>query len=153
MAISVPCSIIVAIVYVLLPDFNDLHGKSLSFYSLCLATGYLLLSYVLFSGDQRGILGYIIQYFMLAAYFWVLFMIIDIAIQVWIYLPKHIESNYEGIRLIIYFMLSQGMPLLFVYLTHTSGYHGLPSYLFKAIEFSKFCIMKFCQIHNNKLLF
>lgn len=132
MSISVPCLVLVAFIYFFIPKLSDLHGKSLSFHCICLAVGYLLLGITQFTGTYGSKIGFWIQYFILAAFLWLLMMVIDIAMQVWYYLPKNIEPKKEGIRLLIYLIISQCMPLIVVLFTYASGYHGLPSYYFRA---------------------
>lgn len=142
MLISVPCLLIVTAIYCLVPKLNDLHGKSLSLHSICLATGYLLLGFLQFSDNKEGVIGYVIQYFILAAFFWLLFMVVDISMQVWRYLPKNIEPKNDGKRLIIYTILSQCLPLIVVILTYSNGYQGLPSYYFKANDSGIYCFSR-----------
>lgn len=139
MMISVPCLIIVALIYIFIPNLNDMHGKALALHSLCLAIGYLLLALIQFTEFREGPTGYVIQYFILAAFFWMLLMVMDIAVEVWHYLPNGIEiSTYkENCRLFSYTIIAQGMPLIFVFLTYYEGYPGLPSYYFRANEAGK----------------
>lgn len=52
MLVSVPCLIITASIYLMVPELNDLHGKSLAFHSFCLAFGFGLLAFSQFrEGD------------------------------------------------------------------------------------------------------
>ena len=48
MLISVPFLIITAVLYLLIPELNDLHGKSLAAHSICLASGFFLLAFTQF---------------------------------------------------------------------------------------------------------
>lgn len=136
MMISVPCLIIVALIYFFIPNLNDLHGKALALHSICLASGFLLLALIQFTDFREGITGYFIQYFMLAAFFWMLLMVMDISVEVWHYLPHGMEmtESKENCRLFSYTIVAQLMPLLFVFLTYYEGYPGLPSYYFRANE-------------------
>jgi hypothetical protein len=52
MLISVPCLIVTASLYLMVPELNDLHGKSLACHSFCLALGFFLLAFSQFrEGD------------------------------------------------------------------------------------------------------
>lgn len=48
MFLSVPFLITTALLYLLIPELNDLHGKSLAAHSICLASGYFLLAFTQF---------------------------------------------------------------------------------------------------------
>lgn len=134
--ISVPCLLAVAAIYFFIPNLNDLHGKALGLHSICLASGFLLLALIQFTDYREGITGYFIQYFILAAFFWMLLMVMDIAVEVWYYLPNGREMAVakENVRLTSYTLVAQGMPTIFVFLTYYEGYPGLPSYYFRANE-------------------
>lgn len=45
MLISVPCLIVTASLYLMVPELNDLHGKSLACHSFCLSLGFFLLAF------------------------------------------------------------------------------------------------------------
>lgn len=140
MMISVPCLIFVAAIYLLVPRLNDLHGRSLAMHSICLATGYLFLAFIQFTGNYEGMFfGYLIQYAILACFFWLLVMVIDIAWQIWRYFPRGCDPPQEKIvtRFLTYFAISQLTPFVFVYLSWQYGYYGIPSYFLRAVEFSK----------------
>lgn len=136
MMVSVPCLIIVAFIYVCIPHLNDMHGKGLALHSVCLAMGFLLLSLIQFTEFREGPTGYFIQYFILAAFFWMLLMVMDISVEVWHYLPngEEMTTYKENCRFFSYLLVAQGMPLIFVFLTYYEGYPGLPSYYFRANE-------------------
>lgn len=140
MFVSVPFLLIVAAIYFIVPTLNDLHGKSLAMHSICLATGYLLLGFLQFTDNHEDMIaGYIIQYAILACFFWLLVMVMDISMQVWRYLPRAIEPSEqkEKLRIYIYTFISQCTPLVFVGLTYANGYHGIPSYYFRSTDAGK----------------
>lgn len=106
-------------------------------HSLCLATGYLLLGFIQFTDNYDEMWsGYLIQYAILACFFWLLVMVVDISMQVWRYLPKGIDlsDTKERIRICVYAAISQITPLIFVGLTYVNGYHGIPSYYFRSTD-------------------
>jgi hypothetical protein len=49
--ISVPFLIFTMLVYSLIPELRDLHGKSLTCYVICLTVAYILLATVQLSGE------------------------------------------------------------------------------------------------------
>ncbi|PSN56483.1 hypothetical protein C0J52_08438, partial [Blattella germanica] len=52
--ISVPFLIVTMLVYCLIPELRDLHGKSLSCHVMCLAVGYIFLAAVQLVGDTMN---------------------------------------------------------------------------------------------------
>lgn len=48
MLLSVPFLMTTAVLYLLIPELNDLHGKSLAAHSICLASGFFLLAFTQF---------------------------------------------------------------------------------------------------------
>ncbi|XP_063706908.1 probable G-protein coupled receptor Mth-like 14 isoform X2 [Culicoides brevitarsis] len=145
MMISVPCLVMVALIYFFIPNLNDLHGKALALHSICLAMGFLMLALIEFTSFREGITGYFVQYFMLAAFFWMLLMVMDNAVEVWHYLPHGMEMTpaKECCRLFSYFLLAHGLPVIFVLLTWYEGYPGLPSYYFRANDAGEMASQKF----------
>lgn len=83
MITSVPCLIATAILYTIVTDLRDIHGKSLVYHSLCLAGGLLLLSITQFRTTIDPVMGYFIQYFLLASFFWLFLMCVDITVHTW----------------------------------------------------------------------
>lgn len=83
MLVSVPCLLVTAGLYFYIPQLRNLHGKSLACHSLCLATGFLLLSIAQIRGTVTQGIGYVIQYFILACFFWLAVMCVDICSHVW----------------------------------------------------------------------
>lgn len=83
MLVSVPCLILTAFLYVAIPKLRNLHGKSLACHCICLALGFGLLAIMQLIGEIPLIIGYIIQYLILACFFWMMAMCVDICIHVW----------------------------------------------------------------------
>jgi hypothetical protein len=55
--ISVPFLIVTVLVYCLIPELRDLHGKSLSWHVMCLTVAYIFLAAVQLGGEtfQQGL--------------------------------------------------------------------------------------------------
>lgn len=83
MLTSVPCLIVTTFFYLIIPQLNDLHGKSLACHSICLAMGFFMLSISQIRETVSQTTGYIIQYFILACFFWLAVMCMDICVHVW----------------------------------------------------------------------
>lgn len=76
MFLSVPFLIATIIVYIILPELRNVHGKSLVCYLLGLVVGYTTLGWVKLNGSgyieatKCRTLGYTIYYAYLSAFFW-----------------------------------------------------------------------------------
>lgn len=61
-------------------------------------------------------------------------MSVDITMHVWYFLPKNKDIDKHKIyRIMTYFAISMGIPLIFVILSLTSGLSGMPSYYMKGM--------------------
>lgn len=111
--------IITGTLYIIVPRFRSLHGRSLVCHLFNLSMGYLLTSINYFKGveENRNSEIHFIHYFISAAFMWQLVMVVDTCINVWYYLPKQIspvEGRHRGwIHFLIYFLFSQLVPILF----------------------------------------
>ncbi|KAG5673809.1 hypothetical protein PVAND_003825 [Polypedilum vanderplanki] len=132
MLISVPCLLVTVTLYLMVPELNDLHGKSLACHSMSLAIGFLLLALSQFR-SMFLIEGYIIQFCILSCFFWLTVMWIDICVHAWYYLPRGIRQTPkdDNLHLMYYALLAFGVPLILVILTYKSKLTGLPSYYLK----------------------
>lgn len=81
--VSVPCLFVTTFFYIHIDELRNLHGKSLACHSLCLAIAFLLIGVAQIRGRVPQLIGYVIQYFMLACFCWVAVMCADICIHVW----------------------------------------------------------------------
>ncbi|KAL7016652.1 hypothetical protein ACKWTF_010081 [Chironomus riparius] len=133
MIISVPCLLLTVTLYLLVPELNDLHGKSLACHSISLALGFLLLAISQFRDDVFFLEGYIIQFCIISCFFWLTVMWIDICIHAWYYLPRGIKQTPkdDNLHLMYYSILAFGLPLILVILTYKNKLSGLPSYYLK----------------------
>ncbi|XP_067010596.1 G-protein coupled receptor Mth2 [Anabrus simplex] len=80
--ISVPFLLVTVLVYYLIPELGDLNGKAVSSYCSCLAVAYVLLACVelgssSFSDGVCSTLGYMLQYFLTASFFWLSILSVD----------------------------------------------------------------------------
>lgn len=83
MLTSVPCLLATVFFYVTISRLRNLHGKTLAAHSFCLAIGFILLSISQFNANIGQVTGYVVQYFILACFFWLAVMCIDICVHVW----------------------------------------------------------------------
>ncbi|XP_059622706.1 probable G-protein coupled receptor Mth-like 14 [Phlebotomus argentipes] len=138
MLISIPCLLVTSFFYLTVDDLRTLHGKSLACHCLCLAFRFLLITIIqlhivvenltTFSNYFIGM----IQYFILAAFFWQFVMSVDIVINVWYYLPKNIspKGTLRGwIHFSIYSSLSMLLPIIFIFAAMSSHEPETPYFL------------------------
>ncbi|XP_055692388.1 probable G-protein coupled receptor Mth-like 14 [Lutzomyia longipalpis] len=123
MLISIPCLLVTSFFYFTVDDLRTLHGKSLACHCLCLALRFILIAIIQLhiAGESDVTFSnyfiYMIQYFILAAFFWQFVMSVDIVINVWYYLPKNIspKGTLRGwIHFAIYSTLSMLLPIVFI---------------------------------------
>lgn len=120
MTISFCCLIITSALYLLVPRFGTLHGRSFALHTMNLALGYVITAsmYYKWDGNTSMTGNDYLQYFVSAAFMWQLTMCIDTVINVWYYIPKNIspiEGRYRGwIHFAAYVIFSQTIPFLFI---------------------------------------
>uniref|UniRef100_A0A1L8DKD0 Putative g-protein coupled receptor mth-like 14 isoform x2 n=1 Tax=Nyssomyia neivai TaxID=330878 RepID=A0A1L8DKD0_9DIPT len=123
MLISIPCLLVTSFFYLTVDALRTLHGKSLACHCLCLAIRFILITIIQLhiAGESTVSFSnyfiYMIQYFILAAFFWQFVMSVDIVINVWYYLPKNIspKGTLRGwIHFAIYSTLSMLLPIVFI---------------------------------------
>lgn len=86
MLISVPFLIVTFLVYALIPELRNLHGKNLMCYVSVLAVGYSLMSFIhLFTRQGNSVstttcsvVGYMAYFSFIASFFWLNAMCVDI---------------------------------------------------------------------------
>ena len=83
MIVSIPFLLITAYLYLRIKEFRNVHGRSLACHCICLAIGYSLLSIPQIIGTINQHVGFAVQYFILACFFWLGGMCLDITGQVW----------------------------------------------------------------------
>lgn len=120
MAISFCCLLVTSALYMIVPRFGTLHGRSFALHTLNLALGYVFTAtmYFKWDGSSRMEGNEYLQYFVSAAFMWQATMCVDTLINVWYYIPKKIspiEGRYRGwIHFGIYVFFSQSIPFLFI---------------------------------------
>lgn len=77
--------------------------------------------------------GYLIQFCIIACFFWLTVMWIDICVHAWYYLPKGIKQTPkdDNLHLMYYSLFAFGLSLILVILTYKNKLSGLPSYYIK----------------------
>lgn len=116
MVISMPFLLVTFIVYAIIPELRNLHGKSLLCFIGCLTVYFASLTTTLvFSIENRILcttLGYFIYYFGLATFFWLNAMCIEIFSR----FVKHslmARKTNDQKKLIKMAFLGFGVPLIF----------------------------------------
>lgn len=127
MVISIPFLLVTFMVYAIIPELRNLHGKSLLCFIGCLTIYFASFTITLaFSIKNRSLcttLGYLIYYFGLATFFWLNAMCIEIFTR----FVKHsllARKTNDHKKLIKMALFGFGIPLIFtiivVLLDHTS---------------------------------
>lgn len=120
MTFSFCCLLFTSALYLIIPRFGTLHGRSFALHALNLALGYVFTASMYFKWDGHSRMegnGYL-HYFVSAAFMWQFTMCVDTLINVWYYIPKNIspiEGQFRGwIHFAIYVVFSQSIPFLFL---------------------------------------
>lgn len=82
MILSVLCLILTLLVYAILPELRNVHGKALMCYLVCLANGQTILAFVQLNPSTQywwcQPFSYWIYFWFLAAFFWLNVISIDL---------------------------------------------------------------------------
>ncbi|XP_055378846.1 probable G-protein coupled receptor Mth-like 14 [Condylostylus longicornis] len=134
MFVSVICLIFVAYIHFAIRELRTVHGLSLGCMSLCLAIGFSLYIYAQLIHGDRGRIGYFVQFFLLAYFFWLTMLALNIVVTVWYFLPRYITitRTIRYCRLGIYACIASFIPLFFVLITYSKRLPGMPSYFYQA---------------------
>lgn len=120
LTISFCCLIVTSALYMIVPRFGTLHGRSFALHALNLALGYVFTASMYFKWEPNSRMegNEYLQYFISAAFMWQFTMCVDTVVNVWYYIPKKIspiEGKYRGwIHFAIYVLFSQTIPFLFI---------------------------------------
>lgn len=120
MTFSFCCLLFTSALYLMVPRFGTLHGRSFALHALNLALGYVFTASMYFKWDGHSRMegNEFLHYFVSAAFVWQLTMCVDTVINVWYYIPKKIspiEGQFRGwIHFAIYVVFSQSIPFLFM---------------------------------------
>lgn len=151
MLISIPCLLVTSFFYLAVDDLRTLHGKSLACHCLCLALRFILITIIQLHIAVQNLSNfsnyfiYMIQYFILAAFFWQFVMSVDIVINVWYYLPKNIspKGTLRGwIHFSIYSTLSMILPIVFI-IAAISRHERETPYFLKGIHWDAYSNQNF----------
>lgn len=136
MLISMPCLLLVSYLHMSLKLLRNLHGLSLSLMSLCLASGYFVHSVVhIYSVPNTGIIGYVIQFFILSYFFWYFVVCFNVLLNVWYKLPCRVQlsKSWATFNFSCYCFFAIAGPSSIVALTVQKGLPGMPSYFLQGL--------------------
>uniref|UniRef100_R4FKF4 Putative class b secretin-like g-protein coupled receptor gprmth1 n=1 Tax=Rhodnius prolixus TaxID=13249 RepID=R4FKF4_RHOPR len=122
MIISIPFLLVTFIVYLLERDLQTLHGRCMTNHVFALLMSYVCLGYLQqfttsLSESACTFLGFSVQYFFLATFFWLNVMCIDIY---WAFSSVRTRGGRPGgdlRKLLLYSLYAWGMPLLILLAT------------------------------------
>lgn len=119
--ISFCCLLITSALYMIVPRFGTLHGRSFALHTLNLSVGYIIIAAMYFKWDGHSSKmegNAYLQYFVSSAFLWQFVMCVDTLINVWYYIPKKIspiEGRYRGwIHFGAYVLFCQCISFLFI---------------------------------------
>lgn len=131
MILSLPFMVITILIYMIIPELRNLHGKSLSCYLLGLVVGYSCLGYILV---QNGIvptdskckaLGYVSYFSFMASFFWLSVISFDLW---WNFRgTQGINKSKEWKRFLLYSLYSWGMATIFLIILLVVANSNVPS--------------------------
>ncbi|XP_043069989.1 probable G-protein coupled receptor Mth-like 14 isoform X3 [Drosophila bipectinata] len=136
MLISMPCLLLVSYLHLSLKLLRNLHGLSLSLMSMCLASGYFVHSVVhIYSVPNTGIIGYVIQFFILSYFFWYFVVCFNVLLNVWYKLPCRVQlsKSWATFNFACYCFFAIAGPSSIVALTVQKGLPGMPSYFLQGL--------------------
>ncbi|XP_050081164.1 probable G-protein coupled receptor Mth-like 14 [Anopheles maculipalpis] len=138
--VAIPGLLVTALLYIIIPQLHDLHGRALALNCVNFAIALLLECF--FQYRNRGkrmlmddmVLENYAEYFILATFFWLLVNCANNCFHAWYYVPKGKKFNIreENQRFAVYAVFAQLIPLLIVlgYSTTPSGMPAIKHYLF-----------------------
>lgn len=124
MLLSVPCLIITFLVYSVIPELRNLHGKNLINYVVCLTVAYTTMAVIQLQGPTAGAqspsckwLGYVAYIGFVSSFFWLNVLCFDI----WqtFRAVRQVQRKAQTKKLLFYSLYAWGCPLcilIFVYL-------------------------------------
>ncbi|XP_058053730.1 probable G-protein coupled receptor Mth-like 14 isoform X2 [Anopheles bellator] len=115
--IAVPLLLVTAILYTIVPELNDIHGKALAMNCVNFAVALLLETF--FQHRTHGkradsdeiVLESYAEYFILATFFWLMVNLVNNCLHAWYFLPRDRDQRGEKIRFAIYAAVAQLVPL------------------------------------------
>lgn len=140
MIVSFCCLIVTSILYVIVPRFGTLHGRSFTLHTFNLAMGYIFTAAMYFEWDGHSKMegNSVLQYFISAAFLWQFTMCVDTLINVWYYIPRKIspiEGRYRGwIHFACYVLFSQGFAFLSIIHHHGEDSNAPVNYYMSTVD-------------------
>ncbi|XP_049289891.1 probable G-protein coupled receptor Mth-like 14 isoform X2 [Anopheles funestus] len=138
--VAVPVLIITAVLYTIIPNLHDLHGRALALNCVNFAVALLLECF--FQYRNRGkrmllddmVLENYAEYFILATFFWLLVNCANNCFHAWYYVPagKKFNMREENQRFAVYALFAQLIPLCIIlsYSKTSTGMPAIKHYLF-----------------------
>lgn len=157
MLLSVPCLIVTFLVYGLIPELRNLHGKNLMSYVLCLAVAYTSMSIVYLQTQSLGdhwlcmFLGYIAYTAFVCSFFWLNVLCFDIW---WTFRGViSVAKNSQRRKFIYYSLYAWGCPLLILFWTFWADRLDFVSDKLKPNIGTHSCFLRSAYYGNIKLVF
>ncbi|XP_052873213.1 probable G-protein coupled receptor Mth-like 14 [Anopheles cruzii] len=127
--IAVPLLLVTAVLYSVVPELQDIHGKALAMNCVNFAVALLLETF--FQHRTHGkradsdeiVLESYAEYFILATFFWLMVNLVNNCLHAWYFLPRDRDQRGEKIRFAIYAAVAQLVPL-WIILTFAPNAHG-----------------------------
>ncbi|XP_055855248.1 probable G-protein coupled receptor Mth-like 14 [Episyrphus balteatus] len=133
MIVSIPCLCLVSFLHFAIKELRSVHGLSLGVMSSCMAIGFTLHTFAQFSDAGKAWIGFAVQFFMLAYFFWLFCLCCNVVVHVCYYLPNKVIIN-RTIRYChfnTYCLIAFSFPFALVLWTNYKGLPGMPSYFFQ----------------------
>lgn len=133
MIASVPCLFLVSFLHFAIKELRSVHGLSLGVMSSCMAIGFSLHTFAQFLEAGQSWIGFAVQFFMLAYFFWLFCLCCNVVAHVCYYLPNKTIIN-KHIRLChfnTYCLIAFSFPFALVLWTNYQGLSGMPSYFYQ----------------------
>ncbi|XP_055631650.1 probable G-protein coupled receptor Mth-like 14 [Toxorhynchites rutilus septentrionalis] len=135
---AIPLLLATAYFYVMIPEFNDIHGKALSLNCINFAFALLLESVFQHktkgngSNDDTIVLANYAEYYILATFFWLLVNCLNNCIHAWYFLPKGIQIKIKGEKrtFALYAAFAQLIPLVIILYHSESEDPNAPKHYF-----------------------
>ncbi|XP_053679180.1 probable G-protein coupled receptor Mth-like 14 [Anopheles nili] len=141
--VAIPLLLTTALLYIIIPELHDLHGKAIAMNCINFALALLLQCFFQYRNQKNRVLtddmllANYAEYFLLATFFWLLANCANNCILIWYYEPKQKDrsSRRENFLFVVWMIIAQIIPL-FIILLCSKTKKGNPAkkhYLFISI--------------------
>ncbi|XP_055904541.1 probable G-protein coupled receptor Mth-like 14 [Eupeodes corollae] len=133
MIVSIPCLCLVSFLHFAIKELRSVHGLSLGVMSSCMAIGFTLHTFAQFSDAGKSWIGFAVQFFMLAYFFWLFCLCCNVVVHVCYYLPNKsiINRRIRYCHFNTYCLIAFSFPFALVLWTNYKGLPGMPSYFYQ----------------------